>query len=89
MSLNIVKNDGFLALYNGISAAVLRQGTYSATRFALYETLTDLVRKQSVDKGPKFDMPFYQKIFIAGTSGFIGGVVGTPADLVNVRYSLF
>jgi dicarboxylate transporter 10 len=85
MSLNIIKTDGFLALYNGISAAVLRQATYSATRFALYESLTDLIKKQSSDKGGKFDMPFYQKIFIAGSSGLIGGIVGTPADLTNVR----
>ena len=85
MSLNIIKTDGFLALYNGISAAVLRQATYSATRFALYETLTDLIKKQSSEKGGKFDMPFYQKIFIAGMSGLIGGMVGTPADLTNVR----
>lgn len=30
-------------------------------------------------------MPFYQKILIAGTSGAIGGLIGTPADLTNVR----
>jgi len=30
-------------------------------------------------------MPFYQKILLAGGSGALGGVVGTPADLVNVR----
>jgi dicarboxylate transporter 10 len=30
-------------------------------------------------------MPFAQKILLAGFSGLAGGVVGTPADLVNVR----
>lgn len=31
------------------------------------------------------DIPFYQKIGIAGLSGLIGGAVGNPADLANVR----
>lgn len=30
---------GFLALYNGLSASLLRQLTYSTTRFAIYETV--------------------------------------------------
>ena len=34
---NIVKNQGILALYNGLSASLLRQLTYSTTRFAIYD----------------------------------------------------
>ena len=30
-------------------------------------------------------MSFLEKIALAGFSGFAGGIVGTPADLVNVR----
>lgn len=86
MSVNIVKTNGFFALYNGISAAILRQATYSTTRFAIYEVLKNLAEKSlRKDSLTKVEMPFYQKILIAGTSGFIGGVVGTPADLTNVR----
>lgn len=80
MTANIVKTNGFFALYNGISAAILRQATYSTTRFACYE-----VMKGAIQKNSKTEMPFYQKILLAGTSGFLGGVVGTPADLANVR----
>lgn len=36
-TLKIIKNQGFLALYNGLSASLLRQGTYSTTRFGFYE----------------------------------------------------
>lgn len=81
MSVNIVKTNGFFALYNGISAAVLRQATYSTTRFACYEFLKDLLQKKSGRK----DLPFLQKILIAGAGGAMGGIVGTPADLTNVR----
>lgn len=31
------------------------------------------------------DMPFYEKVLLAGSAGAMGGFVGTPADMVNVR----
>ena len=39
MALKIVRTQGFLALYNGLSASLLRQVTYSTTRFAIYEVI--------------------------------------------------
>lgn len=33
---------GFLALYNGLSASLLRQATYSTVRFGVYEELKEL-----------------------------------------------
>lgn len=35
--------------------------------------------------GKADNIPFYQKALIAGMSGAVGGFVGTPGDLVNVR----
>ena len=37
MAKHVVKNEGVLGLYNGISASIGRQMTYSLTRFAVYE----------------------------------------------------
>ncbi|KAF2364399.1 Mitochondrial substrate/solute carrier, partial [Trinorchestia longiramus] len=37
IAVRIIKNQGFLALYNGLSASLLRQVTYSTTRFGIYE----------------------------------------------------
>ncbi|KJZ75613.1 hypothetical protein HIM_05076 [Hirsutella minnesotensis 3608] len=37
--MHIIRNDGPLALYNGISASLLRQLTYSTVRFGIYEEL--------------------------------------------------
>jgi dicarboxylate transporter 10 len=34
-----IRRDGFLSLYNGLSASLLRQGTYSTVRFGVYETI--------------------------------------------------
>ena len=30
-------------------------------------------------------MAFHQKVLLAAVSGLCGGIVGTPADMVNVR----
>lgn len=100
MVTNIVKKNGVLAFYNGLSASVLRQATYSTTRFAVYES-----GKGYLNKGKMVDMPFIHKVLLAGSSGLIGSLIGTkffsflilslilslfenigsPADLVNVR----
>ena len=55
------------------------QMTYSLTRFAIYETVKN---KISDSNNP---MPFYQKVLLGGTAGCLGGIVGTPGDMVNVR----
>ncbi|KAK6187193.1 hypothetical protein SNE40_005272 [Patella caerulea] len=79
MGVRVVKSDGIFGLYNGLTASILRQLTYSMTRFAIYET----VKKELIKDGQA--MPFYQKILLAGVAGATGGLVGTPADMVNVR----
>jgi hypothetical protein len=77
MAVNIAKTNGILALYNGISAAVLRQATYSTTRFAVYDVGKIFIIKNSNSSNKTTsDMPFYQKILLAGASGAFGGIVG-------------
>jgi len=79
-AINIVKKQGIFALYNGLTASLLRQLTYSTTRFGIYE-----VSKQYVGGSNMDQIPFYQKALLAGVSGAFGGFVGTPADMINVR----
>ncbi|XP_050509658.1 mitochondrial dicarboxylate carrier-like [Diabrotica virgifera virgifera] len=75
MTVNIIENQGILALYNGLSAAVCRQLTYSTTRFALYD-MSKL----------HFDMDhFATKVLVATVGGAVGGWTGVPSDVVNVR----
>ncbi|NXW79783.1 DIC protein, partial [Hirundo rustica] len=80
MAMHVIRTDGFLALYNGLSASLCRQMTYSLTRFGIYETA-----KSHLGQGKQGPPPFYQKVLLAATGGFAGGFVGTPADMVNVR----
>lgn len=37
LTANIVRQQGLLALYNGLSASLCRQLTYSTARFGIYE----------------------------------------------------
>ncbi|XP_030559595.1 mitochondrial dicarboxylate carrier [Drosophila novamexicana] len=71
----IIREQGVLAFYNGLSASVLRQLTYSTTRFGAYEVGKDFISTDT----------FGGKIALAGISGMIGGIFGTPADMINVR----
>lgn len=62
----IIRERGIFALYNGISASLLRQLTYSTTRFGLYE----------VGKND-FGTSFLGKVLLAGASGAAGGKLKT------------
>ncbi|GKZ78358.1 mitochondrial dicarboxylate transporter [Aspergillus niger] len=77
--VHVFKNDGFFGLYSGLSAAILRQLTYSTTRFGIYEELKN--HFTSPDSPPGL----FTLIGMASASGFIGGMAGNPADVLNVR----
>ncbi|EEB13332.1 mitochondrial dicarboxylate carrier, putative [Pediculus humanus corporis] len=79
LTVNIIKQHGILALYNGLTASLMRQLTYSTTRFGIYE-----VAKQAASPNGE-PVPFITKVGMAGIAGAAGGFIGTPADMVNVR----
>ncbi|KAI9491150.1 mitochondrial carrier domain-containing protein [Zychaea mexicana] len=75
----IARNEGFLRLYAGLSASILRQATYSTARFGAYEKL-----KQGLLT--KAESPtVWQLLFCSSAAGALGGVCGNPADVLNVR----
>lgn len=76
LTARIVRDQGVLTLYNGISASLLRQLTYSTARFGIYESGRSLLTP---------DSGFVGKVLLAGVAGAAGGLIGTPADMVNVR----
>ncbi|KAM3178273.1 hypothetical protein ACTXT7_002913 [Hymenolepis weldensis] len=76
MGVRVFKNDGILGLYNGLSASLLRQLTYSMTRFGVYESYKNSVGRK---------MTFVESGGVAMFAGFVGGIVGNPGDMVNVR----
>ncbi|EEP81579.1 conserved hypothetical protein [Uncinocarpus reesii 1704] len=63
-----------------LSASLLRQITYSTTRFGIYEELKSRAAKSSSSSPSLATL-----IGMASFSGFVGGLVGNPADVLNVR----
>ncbi|KAJ5220987.1 Mitochondrial dicarboxylate transporter [Penicillium citrinum] len=81
---HIARHNGFFGLYSGLSAAMLRQITYSTTRFGIYEEMKSRLSKP--DSNSAASSPgLLTLIGMACTSGFIGGIAGNPADVLNVR----
>ncbi|KAL4879142.1 putative phenylalanyl-tRNA synthetase alpha subunit [Aspergillus karnatakaensis] len=76
---HILRHNGITGLYNGLSAAILRQLTYSTTRFGIYEEMKSRLSNGSSPPG------FLTLLGMACTSGIIGGIAGNPADVLNVR----
>nr|OQO27444.1 hypothetical protein B0A51_06320 [Rachicladosporium sp. CCFEE 5018] len=76
---HIVKADGIAGIYAGLSASLLRQMTYSTTRFGVYEELKEVFT--TAKEKPSFPA----LVGMASASGFLGGIAGNPADILNVR----
>ncbi|EFN88705.1 Mitochondrial 2-oxoglutarate/malate carrier protein [Harpegnathos saltator] len=75
---SILKNEGILALYSGLSAGLMRQATYTTTRLGIYTWLIELTSK---DAQPSFIV----KALLGMTAGCVGAFVGTPAEVALIR----
>ncbi|XP_057415077.1 mitochondrial uncoupling protein 5-like [Lotus japonicus] len=79
VGVKLVQQEGFAALFSGVSATVLRQLLYSSTRMGLY----DMMKKKW--SNPNGTMPLTNKIAAGLIAGGIGAAVGNPADVAMVR----
>jgi dicarboxylate transporter 10 len=78
LAMNILKTDGIAGYYSGLTASIMRQMTYTIARFGVYETA-------KMHMPPGSNNSFAQKIGLAAFAGACGGLVGSPADMINVR----
>ncbi|XP_033331275.1 mitochondrial 2-oxoglutarate/malate carrier protein [Megalopta genalis] len=75
---SIVKREGILAFYSGLSAGLLRQGTYTTTRLGIYNWLFEIASKNN-------QSGFLAKALIGSAAGCVGAFVGTPAEVALIR----
>ena len=80
VALQIVKDEGPLGLYAGITAAWMRQVVYGSTRLGTHRVFSNMMKSH-----PDEQLPLYKKMAAGLASGCIGSFVGTPADLALVR----
>jgi solute carrier family 25 (mitochondrial oxoglutarate transporter), member 11 len=81
VAAGIIKNDGFGALYTGLSAGLLRQATYTTARLGIHSEIVDYLKKQN-EGGV---LPLSQKAGAGLVAGGLGAIFGSPADLSLIR----
>jgi len=72
-------NNGFNGFFKGISAALLRQITYSSVKIYFYEHFKKIFRLDAKDSS------FIKKFISGGCAGAIGCVIGNPFDILKIR----
>jgi solute carrier family 25 oxoglutarate transporter 11 len=76
---DIYQNYGIRGFYKGLDSSIVRQLLFGTTRIGIYKTMFDRVKETEGYVTPG------KKIAIGLISGFIGAVVGNPADVALVR----
>lgn len=76
-------DGGYRAFYKGLDSALVRQVTYTTTRFGVYLNVSQYMQK-NLPEGQK-NISFGQKCLASLMAGGIGAFVGNPADLALVR----
>ncbi len=80
-SSNLIKQQGFMSLYAGLSAGITRQVFYATSRFGLFETFRDSYKA-------KFGSIDFKARMVCGiTSGAIAAGISCPAEVSLVRLS--
>jgi solute carrier family 25 citrate transporter 1 len=77
----IVKEEGFAALYKGVSLTALRQATNQAVNFTGYQKLKEVLLKQQDLEV----LPSYQHLLAGGVSGALGPMSNAPIDTVKTK----
>eukprot|EP01135_Chromosphaera_perkinsii_P011246 Nk52_evm27s2367 gene=Nk52_evmTU27s2367 len=79
IAMSIVRSEGILKLYGGLTAGLLRQATYTTARLGIYKTVTNKLRTEDGH------LTLQNKVTSSLFAGGIAAVVGTPCDLALVR----
>ncbi|KAK5073067.1 Mitochondrial dicarboxylate transporter [Lithohypha guttulata] len=82
---HVFKNEGLMGLYNGLSASLLRQLTYSTVRFGVYEDLKIRFAPEPTLDNPNPKPSTLNLVLQSSLAGFLGGIAGNPGDVLNVR----
>uniref|UniRef100_A0AC35FCP1 Mitochondrial 2-oxoglutarate/malate carrier protein n=1 Tax=Panagrolaimus sp. PS1159 TaxID=55785 RepID=A0AC35FCP1_9BILA len=76
---SIIAKEGIFAVYNGLSAGLARQASYTTTRLGVYTFLFEKFSKPG--ESPSFAM----KAGLGMTAGAVGAFVGNPTEVALIR----
>ncbi|GEM09013.1 mitochondrial carrier protein [Rhodotorula toruloides] len=78
----MVRAEGLMSIYKGLSGSLLREASYSGIRMGGY----DLVKASIIKSFPLADPNGFGTKLAAGmASGMVGAAIANPADLLKVR----
>ena len=80
----VLKEEGFGALYRGVSLTALRQGSNQAVNFTAYTELKGLLQTWQPHHQQQ-DLPSYQTMCIGLISGAMGPLSNAPIDTIKTR----
>lgn len=80
----IVREEGFMVLYRGVSLTALRQGTNQAANFTAYTELKALLQRYQPEYSNS-QLPSYQTTVIGLISGAVGPFSNAPIDTIKTR----
>ncbi|KAJ3273129.1 hypothetical protein HDV01_004768 [Terramyces sp. JEL0728] len=76
---NLIAQDGFLSLYRGLSAGLLRQATYTTARMGIFRTVSNKLKAEDGS------LTFAKRAIAGLVAGGLGSIIGTPCDLALIR----
>ncbi|CCM02973.1 uncharacterized protein FIBRA_05088 [Fibroporia radiculosa] len=78
----IIREEGFSALYRGVSLTALRQATNQGANFTAYQELKKFAHQMQPEL---VDLPSYQHMVIGLISGAMGPFSNAPIDTIKTR----
>ncbi|KAL0279389.1 UNVERIFIED_CONTAM: hypothetical protein PYX00_000963 [Menopon gallinae] len=83
-AIGIIREEGVLKLWTGITPALYRHVIYSGVRIVSYENIRDKLLQGDPEK--KF--PLWKSALTGATSGAVAQFLASPADLVKVQIQM-
>lgn len=77
---SILKNEGPMGFYVGLSAGLLRQLTYGTSRLGIFRSLTNHYSENGAKK-----LDFATSTYCSIIAGSLGALIGNPADVALIR----
>ncbi|KAJ8275187.1 hypothetical protein COCON_G00098120 [Conger conger] len=83
-AIGIVREEGPLKLWQGVTPAIYRHIVYSGVRMVAYEQLRDSVLGRRADAS----FPFWKAVVGGMVAGAVGQFMASPTDLVKVQMQM-
>ena len=77
---NLIKNEGVMKLYSGLSASLMRQAIYGTARLGLHRVFTNKLKERN-----NGHITFFASTVSSLTSGALAGMIGNPFDIALIR----